>query len=166
MTQGESQVKVNNFLSIQQFAQVCRTTPRTLRFYEKKRLFKPAMADPFTKYRFYDPKQARDFLKIKLLQNFHIPLKQINNSPKNNAEVHLRNKLQTLQEEIREKQKEYKFLEKIKDFLFEENKNIFQVKTFGPFNLFCMKVEHGEYARITDYIKTLWGRSRKTKAKM
>lgn len=52
-------------------------SPRTLRFYEQKGLFKPIKIDSNSKYRFYDPKQARDFLKIKLLQNFHLSLKQI-----------------------------------------------------------------------------------------
>lgn len=161
MTQGQSQVNLSassrqDLLSIHEFAQVCRTTPRTLRFYEKKGLFAPRVVDSFTKYRFYHPKQAKEFLKIKLLQNFHIPLNQISKTVrKNSAEEYLQNELKSLREEILEKEKEYKFLEKIKVFLFEEKdvKNLFQTKTFGPFNLFCMKVEHAEYARITDYIK-------------
>lgn len=165
MTLGESQVKVG-LLSIHEFAQVCRTTPRTLRFYEKKGLFKPVMVDPWNKYRLYEPKQAREFLKIKLLQNFHIPLNKISKTiKKNSTEEYLQNELKSLREEILEKEKEYKFLQKIKDFLFEEKdiKDVFQTKTFGPFNLFCMKVEHGEYAKITEYIKTLWQEAKKLK---
>lgn len=161
-----SKVEGSKLLSIHEFAQVCRTTPRTLRFYEQKGLFKPTSTDSFTKYRFYEPKQARDFLKIKLLQNFHIPLNQINKTfKKNAAEDHLTNELRKIKEEIKEKEKEYKFLEKIKSFLFEEKhlKEIFQTKTFGPFSLFCMKVEHGEYAKITEYIKTLWRKAKKLK---
>lgn len=153
-------------LTIQQFAQICRTTPRTLRFYEEKGLFKPIMVDEWNKYRFYDPKQAREFLKIKLLQNFHIPLKQINKSLKKNAaEEYLKKRLNELQEEIREKEKEYEFLEKIKNFLFEDKnlEDIFQTQTFGPYNLFCMKVEHGEYAKITEYIKALWQEAKRLK---
>ena len=117
----------NGLLTIHQFAQVCRTTPRTLRFYEQKGLFRPARVDPSNKYRFYDPKQARDFLKIRLLQNFHIPLKQIEQeiassvrlsltgrNDKNSAEGYLQKRLNELREEIREKEKEYRFLKKIK----------------------------------------------------
>src|SRR3989338_472751 len=99
MTQGQSQV---NLLTIKQFAEVCRTTPRTLRFYEKKGLFKPAVIDTFNKYRFYHPSQAREFLKIKLLQNFHVPLKQIK---ANSVETTLLNRLNIWKEAKRLKLK-------------------------------------------------------------
>ena len=108
MTHGQSQVNLSTssrqgHLTIKQFAEVCRTTPRTLRFYEKKGLFKPAVIDAFTKYRSYHPRQAREFLKIKLLQNFHVPLKQIKTSF---AENTLLSRLKILKEEIAEKEKE------------------------------------------------------------
>ncbi len=159
MTQGQSQV---NLLTIQPFAEICRTTPRTLRFYEKKGLFKPAVIDPSNSYRFYNPRQARDFLKIKLLQNFHVPLKQIKT---NSVETTLLNRLKVLKEDIQKKEKEYKFLEKIKTFLFKDDnfKNVFQTKSFGSYMLFRMTVEHGEYAKITNYIKTLLKEARKLK---
>ncbi|MBI2613610.1 MAG: MerR family transcriptional regulator [Candidatus Levybacteria bacterium] len=161
MTQGQSQV---NLLTIRQFAEVCRTTPRTLRFYEKKGLFKPAVIDTFNGYRFYNPRQAREFLKIKLLQNFHVPLKQIKT---NSTETRLLDRLKNLKEEIAEKEKEYKFLEKMKSFLFQDDKieNVFQTKYFGPYDLFTMKVEHGEYSRITEYIKALWKKAERLKLK-
>lgn len=161
MTLGQSQVRL---LTIHEFAKVCRTTPRTLRFYDKKGIFKPVFIDPYTKYRFYDPQQARSFLKIKLLQNFHVPLKNIKI---NTTEKVLADKLIALRKEIQEKEKEYKFLEKIKTFLFKSNgrDSIFQTKTFGPYNLFCMKVEHGEYAKINDCIKIIWKEAKRLKLK-
>lgn len=161
MTQDQSQV---NLLTIKQFAEVCRTTPRTLRFYEKKGLFKPAAIDAFTKYRSYHPRQAREFLKIKLLQNFHVPLKQIK---ANSVQATLLNRLRILSEEIAEKEKEYKFLEKMKSFLFKDDRigNVFQARNFGPFNLFLMKIEHGEYAEITEYIKALRKEAKRLKLK-
>src|SRR3989344_848083 len=132
-----SKVEGSKLLTINQFASVCRTTPRTLRFYEQKGIFKPAFIDEWSKYRFYDPKQARDFLKIKLMQNFHTPINVILKS-QSNATKHLDNKLIELEKEILEKEKEYKFLQKIKYFFTEENpKKLFKTKTFGPFNLFC-----------------------------
>ena len=71
------------------------------------------MVDVYTKYRSYHPRQARDFLKIKLLQNFHIPLAQIRSSfSKNGAEEFLDKKLKELKEEVIEKEKEYEFLTK------------------------------------------------------
>ena len=141
MTQGQSQV---NLLTIKQFAEVCRTTPRTLRFYEKKGLFKPAVIDAFNKYRFYHPSQAREFLKIKLLQNFHVPLKQIK---ANSVETTLLNRLKILKEEIAEKEKEYKFLKRIKALLNDDFNKIFKEIYFGPYRLFCFKVENGQYQK-------------------
>ncbi|MEK7533889.1 MAG: hypothetical protein AAB600_00990 [Patescibacteria group bacterium] len=76
---------------------------------------------------------------------------------------------------------DYRFLKNIKSFFFQNDidsgrahsslarmtsiKNIFQTKNFGPFNLFCMKVGHGEYAKITEYIKTLWQEAKRLKLK-
>ena len=154
-----SQVEESKRLAIKEFAQICRTTPRTLRFYEQKGLFKPFKVDPENKYRLYHPRQARDFLKIRLLQNFHIPLGQIKKKIKRStAEKYLQEELKRITEEIKEKEREYKFLEKIKYLLSQEKnlRNVFKEKTFGPFKIFCMKVEHGEYAKITDYVKFLW----------
>ena len=169
MTQGQSQVNPSaslrtSLLTIKQFAEVCRTTSRTLRFYEKKGLFKPAFVDRFNQYRFYHPRQAREFLKIKLLQNFHVPLKQIKTNAVENT---LLNRLKDLKEEISEKEKEYKFLEKIKSFLFKDDhiENVFRTKSCGPYDLFVMKVEHGEYSRISEYIKTLWKEAKRLKLK-
>ena len=74
MTQRQSQV---NLLTINKFAKMCRTTPRTLRLYEKKGLLKPAYIDTYNSYRYYKVSQVEDFQKIRLLKNFHVPLREI-----------------------------------------------------------------------------------------
>jgi DNA-binding transcriptional MerR regulator len=208
MTLRESQGNVSDpkkgLLSIRQFAQICRTTPRTLRFYEEKGLFQPTFIDQFTKYRYYHPQQAREFLRLRLLHNFHVPLKEISTSyKKKSAESFLDKELERIKKEIEEKEKEYRFLEKIKHLLFSDflykshsgnppagrasrisphpnplpagrgkgrrrgarmtKSTSLKAKTFGPYSLFCMIVEHGEYAKITDYIKTLWKEAKKLK---
>src|SRR3990167_7579345 len=66
-----------DLLTIQQFAKLCRSTPRTLRLYEKLGLIVPIDRDRWNKYRLYDSSQGRKFFRIKLLQNFHVPLKEI-----------------------------------------------------------------------------------------
>lgn len=156
MTLSQSQVKL---LNISQFAKVCRTTPRTLRFYEQKGLIKPYKIDHWNDYRFYHPDQARNFLNIKLLQNFNITLNQIKpflrkNSINNSLDGHVK----ALQKEIIEKQKEIKFLKDIKSLLF--NDKVFQSrlkpKTIGPYHLFCIKINHASYHKINEYIIELW----------
>lgn len=155
MTQGQSQVKL---LTIAQFAQICRTTPRTIRFYEQKGLIKPFKIDKWNGYRYFESYQARNILKIKLLQNFHIPLSQIKSSlKKDKLEKYLHQEANKLKQEIKEKEKEYKFLNKINSLIFSQSdfKKLLKRNAFGPYNLFCFYIENGEYTKITEYIKYL-----------
>ena len=142
MTQGESQVRVypeqnqritvyrkqstpvkavaKGFLTIHQFATLCRTTVRTIRFYDKKGILRPASVDPFTGYRYYHPHQTREFFKIKLIQRFNVPLKEIEKVGKSYSESSfLDKKLSDLKTVIEEKQKEYRALQTIKNDLVD-----------------------------------------------
>lgn len=154
MTRPLDQVKV---LSIKQFAELCGTTPRTLRFYEQKGLIKPFRIDPLTKYRSYDARQAREFLKIKLLQNFDMPLKEISQTTSDTAMNHmLQEKLTLLKEELEQKKREYTFLNEIRTFLFEKDINkIFSTKWFGPYLLFCMRIDHADYNKGNTYLEQI-----------
>ncbi len=150
MTQRQSQVKL---LSIHQFAKLCYTTPRTLRFYEQKGLFKPYQIDPFTKYRYYNPQQARDFLKIKLLQNFNLPLAHIRESiTHKHIEDELKNRIIMVKKEIEEKEKEYDFLKAMNSFMFDQ-KNAIPLRTawFGPYTLIAKKFKNADYVKIEEY---------------
>ena len=144
MTQRKSQVKV---LSIKKFAEICHTTPRTLRFYEQKGLIKPYAINPITKYRSYDARQAREFLRIKLLQNYGIPLGELQILAKNQQlDTKLEEQLVKVKAAIAEKQKEYKFLNTMKSFLFEKDmKNVFKREVFPAKELFCMRFFDADY---------------------
>ncbi len=163
MTQGQSQV---NVLSIQKFAAACHTTPRTLRLYEKLGLFKPEYIDPSNNYRYYSVSQRKEFLSIKLLQNFHLPLKEIKNK-KINVKKFVDTRLDVLQMEIKEKEREKEFLQDISSFLFDDIYFKKQIKTeyFGPYTLFCHKIEHARYDQITNYIIGLWKEAERLKLK-
>lgn len=155
MTQRQSQVRL---LTIAEFAQICGTTPRTLRFYEQKGLFKPAKIDVWNNYRYYHPTQARDLFRIKLLQNFYLPLSQIKSALRNRGkDVLLTEKLKSLSLEIEEKQKEYNFLQHIRRFFVESVgfKGRLKEEILGPFNLFCALIEKGEYKNLPEYIRQL-----------
>lgn len=141
----------SGLLGIKEFAKACRTTPRTLRFYEQKGLFKPFFIDQFTKYRYYKSTQTRDFFKIKLLHNFEIPLNKIHEVlRKNKDNGALENQIQALREHIIEKEKEYDFLKQIRYFLFKQDdiKTQFKKEVFGPYILLCKIVSDGRYDRI------------------
>lgn len=55
-------------MTIQEFARLCGASPQTLRYYDRIGLLKPARTDDWTRYRYYESEQARDFVKIKNLQ--------------------------------------------------------------------------------------------------
>ncbi|MCL4354249.1 MerR family transcriptional regulator [Patescibacteria group bacterium] len=141
------------YLTIKQFADICRTTPRTIRFYEQSGLLLPRKVDQFSKYRYYEADQARDFFKIKLLQSFNVPLKGMEQAIKNYTEKSfLEERLESVQEEIDEKRREYEFLKNIKEFLFGNAKSKLKKEKLGPFKLFCMSVKGGRYDEINSYI--------------
>ncbi len=156
MTQRQSQGKVlddsgTNLISIREFAQICRTTPRTIRFYDQKELLKPRYIDKWTSYRYYDVEQVKDFLMIKFMQNFHIPLSQIKlNLQIKSNDSYLKERLVGLRNEIEESKKEIEFLEKIHTLFFDDKniKNIFKKEEIGPFYLFGCRFEKTSYDLI------------------
>jgi DNA-binding transcriptional MerR regulator len=154
MTQRQSQVKL---LSVHEFAEVCQTTPRTIRFYDKKGLLKPKKIDEWTKYRYYSPDQAHDFLQIRLLQNFYVTLRDIPKSLRNkSAKAFLTKRLAEVAQEIEEKQKEYRFLTTITEFLYSQNTHkLIKHETFGPYLLFCVRRNHGRYDQIDNELMLL-----------
>lgn len=152
-------MKKKDLLTIYEFAQICRTTPRTVRFYEEKGLFAPYSVDGKTKYRYYKKEQARDFLKIKLLQHFKMPLyrvKQLRETT--NIEKSLESELARIQAALAEGQKELAFLRQIKTFLFNEKKvlDMMTTETFGPYTLFCHYVDPADYDQINTYRQELF----------
>lgn len=157
MTQGQSQGRL---LTIQKFADICRTTLKTLRIYEREDLLKPFKVDKWNNYRYYLPKQSEDFMRIKLLQSFDLSLEQIKGlmrkQPKN---LPITQELEKLAKEISEKKKKYDFLKDISEFLFQKvdlSSDLVE-ENIKPLNLFCLKVQKGEYSKIASYFdQQLW----------
>lgn len=160
MTQRQSQVKL---LSIKKFAEICHTTPRTLRFYEKYGLIAPDSIDPFTKYRSYNPRKAREFLRIKFLQKFDIPLQEIVElHKKDTLDSELKKRIAQAKAELEEKKKQLQFLQTMTDFMFEGNiaKSLHK-ETIGPYSLFCMRVPKADYNKVDDYKEALKEQAKK-----
>lgn len=174
MTQGESQVivykeqstpvktVVKGFLNIHQFATICRTTVRTIRFYDKKGILKPASVDQYTGYRYYHPHQAREFFRIKLLQTFGLPLKEIGKTSRQHPEdSFLDKKLTEIKAEIEEKKRQYEFLQTIKQDLVDGKmeQNV-KVKNVGPFFVFGKEFSDARYDRINADIADLYKKAK------
>lgn len=145
-------------LTIKEFAQLCRSTPRTLRLYEELGLIKPRARAEWSRYRLYEPSQGRLFFKIRLLQNFKVPLKEISKILRvKTPEDYLSQQITALRQEIEEKQKEYKFLKTFNKFYFEDQDlaKIVKKETVGPFTIFGHIVEREHYHQITPDMQDL-----------
>lgn len=152
MTLGNSQVIL---LSVAEFAEISSTTPRTIRFYEKAGLIKPAKIDRWNNYRYYFPEQTRIIAQIKLLQNFDIPLKEVKKLIHGReAYLSLRAHLQKMKEEITQKQQKIEMLETLNETIFEgeQLKKYFKPEKVGSYQLFCLTVNKGSYNKIPEYI--------------
>ena len=62
---------------IGEFAQICRVTVRTLRYYDEIGLLKPAHVDPWTGYRYYARDQAARLNRILTLKDLGLSLEQV-----------------------------------------------------------------------------------------
>lgn len=64
-------------ISIGQFSKICSVSIKTLRYYDKVDLLKPAKVDELTGYRYYDENQLNDMLTINRLKRYGFPLIEI-----------------------------------------------------------------------------------------
>lgn len=55
-------------MTIKDFAKLCGCNPQTLRYYDREGLLKPETVDASSGYRYYNERQALDFVKIRELR--------------------------------------------------------------------------------------------------
>ena len=98
-------------LTVGNFAILCACGPRTLRYYDRVGLLKPAMVDQWTGYRYYEESQLRDYLRIRSLQGAGFTIGEIRallHAPAADVRAALRRK----QGELTEKQRRLTELQK------------------------------------------------------
>ena len=64
-------------MTIKMFADLCKCSTQTLRYYDKIDLLKPVQVDRWSGYRYYTESQAIDFVKIKNLQAADFTIEEI-----------------------------------------------------------------------------------------
>lgn len=145
----------NLLLTASEFANICQVTPRTIRWYQKQDLLKPVKKDAWNNYAYFAPDQALKVYRIKLLQQFSLPLKQIKNQL--SKSLNLDEELRQLENFIQQKQAELKFLKSNQDIFSDEGDLTKHIKKdlVGPFDLFSWFIEHGDYYKIDGYIREL-----------
>lgn len=148
-----------NFLTITEFAKICRSTSRTIRLYAQKGLLKPAKVDNSTGYRYYLGEQARDFFRIKLLQTFEIPLSYMKKAlRKSTDEDFLNQELNKVGLEIEEKKRKYDFLDRINAFLHNKRspEKFTNIEYVGPFQVLAIQKQNIEYSNLASIIRELY----------
>ena|GEM_PF-1584465 len=68
---------MRSLLSIGRFAQLTRISVSALRFYADVKLLEPALIDPDSSYRYYDPEQVALAERIAALRSVDLPLEEI-----------------------------------------------------------------------------------------
>lgn len=132
-------------MTIKDFAALCGCNAQTLRYYDRIGLLCPARVDEWTGYRYYEDRQAVDFVKIKNLQLAEFTIEEIKDLlQKSDEEVYAafdekiavqREKLGRILEiqktYLKEKTMMEKMVEKLSDFLFSVMDDKTMLAEFG-----------------------------------
>lgn len=147
----------NNLLTVGEFADLARTTKRTVLWYEEKAILKPKAVDPENGYRLYEPDQIIDFQAILLLRRLNFSIREIktflakHNSPEdifNLKKEALKEELINLQTALDDTERYYSNLRQTGTLVNPK------IKTFKPFPIFYID-KVGPYKSIGDYFEEL-----------
>lgn len=100
------------------FASFCRTTVKTLRFYEEQNLLKPEWVDPESGYRYYEASQIADMHQLLALRNMGFSIEELKEIKKGKSEKKLL--LQRKQQILKEMAELTGKLMQIESYLAEE----------------------------------------------
>lgn len=147
----------NQLLTATEFAKICQVTPRTIRWYQKQEVLKPIKIDKGNNYAYFIPEQALQVFRIKLLQQFNLPLSQIKILTKSRKALSLNEELKQFEEFIQKKQQELDFL-KHNQIVFTEDSDISPLlkhAEVGPLKLFCLRIDYANYDRFDQYLSQI-----------
>lgn len=100
----------NQRFTIGEMARMHRIPESTLRYYDEKGIFHPAIVDPQTQYRYYTIDQFSMLDTIKFLRNLDIPLKQIKQYMEERTPTNALELLERQKELMAQKQKELSYM--------------------------------------------------------
>ena len=99
-------------LKINEFAELCQTTTKTLRFYDQRGLLPPDYISPVNGYRYYKVETARVFLQIEMLKQAGLSLAQIKTKLRQNDTVVI---TECLDEQIRSYEEKIELCKMLKE---------------------------------------------------
>ena len=98
---------------IGEFADLKRVTVNTLRYYDSIDLFKPAITDNYTGYRYYSEEQSKEFNIIQRYKELGFTLEEIKILINNDKEKEIKKKINELTREAIENERKIKFLKRM-----------------------------------------------------
>ena len=107
-------------ITIKGFARLCGCNTQTLRYYDRIGLLTPAKVDEWTGYRYYEEKQAMQFVKIKNLQQAEFSIEEIRPL----LEVDDDQLMEAFGRKIEEQQQKLEKIRKIQQSYLKETMNI------------------------------------------
>ena len=107
-------------MTIKEFAALCNCNPQTLRYYDRIDLLKPAKVDEWTGYRYYEEKQALDFVKIKHFQDADFSIEEIKEMLKKSEEEIY----DVFEQKVREQERRLLRIQKIQQSYISEKKRM------------------------------------------
>lgn len=90
---------------ISEFATLCGTSPKTLRFYERIGLLKATYTNPENGYRYYNDEQEREYELITVFKELGFTLEEIKNNILHADDSHILEILRQKEEELQKAQK-------------------------------------------------------------
>lgn len=113
---------------IGEFSRVCKTTIKTLRYYDEFGILKPNYIDSLSGYRYYSPSKIAEYNKIMVLKEIGFSLEEIKanflNLSYENTLLLLESKRIELLKEIYQSQTRLTKLDTLKKLISEEEKNM------------------------------------------
>lgn len=127
-------------MTIKEFAQLCSCNAQTLRYYDRIGLLCPRKVDQWSRYRYYDAKQALDFIRIKNLQSADFTIEEIKQLlKKSDAEI-----FEAFDQKIRQQEEKLSQIKKIQQsYLQEKNAMEKMLKCFTDFLMTALRQYDG-----------------------
>ena len=148
-------------ITIKEFAKLVNCNTQTLRYYDRIDLLKPVKVDKFSSYRYYEKKQAIDFVKIKNLQAADFSIEEIKTLlKKSDKEIYdaFENKIAAEKEKLQkiieirdtylsEKISMEKLIQSMRELILSNIKDFEMLREFG------LKTDEGEKIKnlVSDY---------------
>jgi len=149
------------YITIKEFARLSGVSAKTLRFYDEIGLFRPALVDPRTRYRFYLQEQLRDFARIQAMRGSNASLAEIREAMRGRRSAGAQQRfLQKLRDAklkaIDEARRSLAWIEGALLDLEQHSPLHVTIKYCAPVKIASVRTDLRSYNDVHQYEKSLW----------